>query len=549
MTRGEVYLKPNVLIEPLYNQWYAWPNLIPPATAAMYVANQHLKIMQSFVSAPQVHVSALKNPAMLGGPFLNYDASRAPAIRELRERTAREHAQMVEFADAVKTLDQILADESQGYSLEPVYQRVPDILKGYVELVYDLNNRASMRFMEGLLFRSRFYNPKSQSVAMSLVESDSRSFVFSTPRLKNDGHLHLDIPFNHEGLQELFKMKQMPREYGWIKEALGVDDDDDALFSSFFTTEAPPPPASYNGDGVRVRYFGHACVLIETRSTSILTDPVVSYPFPGASDRYTLADLPASIDYVLITHSHQDHCIFESLLPLRHRIKNLIVPKNNGGFIADPSLKLLLQQIGFDQVREVDEMETIAVDGGSIMAAPFLGEHGDLNVRTKNAYLVELNGKSLYLAADSNNLEPALYDHIHAISGDIDVLFVGMECDGAPMSWLYGPLMTKPLLRKLDQERRLDGSEHQKALAIVDRLRPSEIYVYAMGQEPWLTFLTSIKYTPQSRPIVESNKLVEECRTRGLTAERLFGHKELLLEPAVEPEKISTAYQGMGVWN
>jgi L-ascorbate metabolism protein UlaG (beta-lactamase superfamily) len=546
---GDVYLKPNVLIEPLYNQWYAWPNLIPPATAAMYVANQHLKIMQSFVSAPQVHVSALKNPAMLGGPFLNYGASRAPAIRELMERTARDHAQMVEFADAVKTLDQILADESQGYSLEPLYKRVPDILKGYVELVYDLNNRASMRFMEGLLFRSRFYNPKSQSVAMSLVESDSRSFVFSTPRLKNDGHLHLDIPFNHEGLQELFKMKQTPREYGWIKEALGVGDDDDALFSTFFTAAAPPPPASYDGAGVRVRYFGHACVLIETRSTSILTDPVISYPFPGGGDRYTLADLPASIDYVLITHSHQDHCIFESLMPLRHRIKNLIVPKNNSGFIADPSLKLVLQQIGFNQVREIDEMETIEVDGGYIMAVPFLGEHGDLNVRTKNAYLVELNGKSLYFAADSNNLEPALYDHIHAVFGDLDVLFVGMECAGAPMSWLYGPLTIKPLLRKMDQERRLDGSDHGKALEMVDRLRPSEVYVYAMGQEPWLTFLTSIKYTPQSRPIVESDKLVEECRTRGLTSERLFGHKELLLGSVAEPEKISVACQGMSVWS
>ncbi len=545
MTRGDVYLKPNVLIEPLYNQWYAWPNLIPPATAAMYVANQHLKIMQSFVSAPQVHVSALKNPAMLGGPFLHYDASRAPAVRELMERTARDHAQMVEFADAVKSLDQIVAEESQGYSLEPLYKRVPEILKGYVELVYDLNNRASMRFMEGLLFRSPFYNPKSQSVAMSLVESDSRPFVFSTPRLKNDGHLHLDIPFNHEGLQELFKMKQMPGEYAWIKEALGVSDDDDALFKTFFTDEAPPPSVAYDGDGVRVRYFGHACVLVETRGTSILTDPVVSYPFEGGVDRYTLADLPETIDYVLITHSHQDHCIFESLLPLRHRIRNLIVPKNNGGFIADPSLKRLLQQIGFNQVREVDDMETIEVDGGYIMAVPFLGEHGDLNVRTKNAYLVELNGKSLYFAADSNNLETKLYEHIHAASGDIDVLFVGMECDGAPMSWLYGPLMTRPLLRKMDQERRLDGSDHAKALEIVDRLRPSHVYVYAMGQEPWLTFLTSIKYTPQSRPIVESDKLVEECRARGLTAERLFGHKELLLEP--EAEMISVAGQGMSV--
>ena len=546
---ADVYLRPNVLIEPLYNQWYAWPNLISPATAAMYVANQHLKIMQSFVAAPQVHVSALKNPAMLGGPFINYDASHAPAIRELMGQTVRDHAHMVEFAKAVKTLDQMLADEGHGYSLEPLYRRVPDILKGYVELVYDLNNHPSMRFLEGLLFRSRFYNPKSQSVAMSLVESDSRSFVFSTPRLKNDGHLHLDIPFDHEGLRELFKMKQTPRTYKWIKEALGVRDEDDALFSTFFTEEAPPPPTSYEGDGVRIRYFGHACVLIETRNTSVLTDPVISYPFPGAGDRYTLADLPESIDYVLITHSHQDHCMLEPLMQLRHRIKHLIVPKNSSGFLADPSLKLVLQQIGFNQVREVDEMESIEVEDGYLMAVPFLGEHGDLNVRSKGAYLINLNGKSIFFGADSNNLEAALYDHIHDAAGPLDALFLGMECDGAPMSWLYGPLMTKPLLRKMDQSRRLDGSDHAKVLGIVERLKPSEVYVYAMGQEPWLTFLTSIKYTPESRPIVESEKVVAECLSRGMVSERLFGHKELLLESAAEPQKISVAYQGMSAWN
>ncbi len=37
--------------------------------------------------------------------------------------------------------------------------------------------------------------------------------------------------------------------------------------------------------------------------------------------------------------------------------------------------------------------------------------------------------------------------------------------------------------------------------------------MYAMGQEPWLTFLTSIQYTEQSRPIVDSNKLVVDCRS------------------------------------
>ncbi|HET6936383.1 MAG TPA: hypothetical protein VFI72_16190, partial [Candidatus Angelobacter sp.] len=29
-----LYLRPNVQVEPLIDHWYAWPHLIPPATAA-----------------------------------------------------------------------------------------------------------------------------------------------------------------------------------------------------------------------------------------------------------------------------------------------------------------------------------------------------------------------------------------------------------------------------------------------------------------------------------------------------------------------------------
>jgi PPOX class probable F420-dependent enzyme len=242
---------------------------------------------------------------------------------------------------------------------------------------------------------------------------------------------------------------------------------------------------------------------------------------------FEVLDLPDALDYVLITHNHQDHCMFETLLQLRHKIKTVVVPKSSGGGLADPSLKLILQNIGFPSVREIDEMESIEVEGGRLVGLPFLGEHGDLNIRTKIAHLINLKGKSILCAADSNNVEPLLYDHIRRLVGDVDVLFLGMECDGGPLSWLYGPLLSKPLARSQDQSRRLNGSDCEKGMGIVERLRPRQVYVYAMGQEPWLTYLTSILYTEESRPIVESNKLVAECRERGIVSERLFGSKEI----------------------
>ena len=192
MSSEKVYFRQNVLVEPLFNQWYAWANLIPPASAAMNIANSHLKIMDSFVANPQSHAAALKNPAMLGGPFINYQAGHAAQIKELAERTRQESAHLLEFAAAVKALDDLLEAEAKGFSMEPLYSRVPEPLRGYVELVYDLRNNPSIRFMEGLLYRSRFYSTASQRVALSLCESDHRSFVFSTPRLEGDGRLFLE---------------------------------------------------------------------------------------------------------------------------------------------------------------------------------------------------------------------------------------------------------------------------------------------------------------------------------------------------------------------
>jgi L-ascorbate metabolism protein UlaG (beta-lactamase superfamily) len=327
----------------------------------------------------------------------------------------------------------------------------------------------------------------------------------------------------------LFKMKFAASPYEYIRERLRIDQDSNELFSSFFTEEEPRRYDGYAGDAVRIRYFGHACILIEWQGHSILTDPVISYKDDLNHGQYTYADLPQEIDHVLITHGHQDHIIFEPSLQLRHKVKNFIVPRSSGVSVADPSLKLLMKTVGFKNVWEIDELETIEIPGGRIVSLPFLGEHSDLNIRTKTTYLIEIQGKRALLLADSNNLEPKLYEHIRELFGEVDALFIGMECEGAPMSWLYGPMMTIPLSRKNDQSRRLDGSNYEKGIAIVDLLKPKEVYVYAMGQEHWLSFLTSIQYTSESKPIVESDRLVNACKDRGLYAERLLTTKEIML--------------------
>lgn len=531
MSEPKKYLKPNVAMEPLFDRWYAWSHLISPATAAMNITDRHMTIMESYLAAPDIHAQAVLNPKMRGGPFMDLGGGRTSEVKDLLEKTLTKETKLIQFSKDIKALDKMLLSEAKGFGLETLYEKVPANLRGYVELYYDRNNNPGFRFFESLLYKSEYYNKKAQSIALWITNNDHRPFCLSTPRLDEPNVLHLEIPFDHPGIDELAKMKRVPQPLGYIKALLGISESQEALFETFFDETPPPEYQRYTGNKIRMRYFGHACILVETSDISILVDPLISYyGYHSDVEHFSDVDIPDVIDYVLITHNHQDHILFETLLPLRHKIKNLIVPRTCSGKLEDPDLRLMFKNIGFENVIAIDEMQTIRFADATLTGLPFIGEHSDLNILTKSCHLVEIGGFKLLFLADSRIMEPQLYKHIHDEVGDVDVMFLGMECDGAPLSWLYGPLMTKKLSRDQDGSRRLAGSDCSKGISLVDIFNPKEVYVYAMGQEPWLEFISSIKYTDESNPIVQSNKLVNICRERNLTAERLYGEKELLYE-------------------
>jgi hypothetical protein len=102
-----------------------------------------------------------------------------------------------------------------------------------------------------------------------------------------------------------------------------------------------------------------------------------------------------------------------------------------------------------------------------------------------------------------------------------------MECDGAPLSWLYGTYLSNPVNRRDDGSRRLSGSDAKRATVIVEETGCRQVYVYAMGQEPWMRYVTGLEYTPKSKQIVESDKLLKHCAEIGIAAERLRGCRTL----------------------
>src|SRR5262249_54592101 len=186
----------------------------------------------------------------------------------------------------VEAIGALLCKHAKGGSLAALYKLVPGSLRGYVELVYDAATQASARYIEALLYRSPHYDPTLQSIALRIISNDRRDPQFTTPLLAHDPSLSLRVPFAHDAVDDLFSMKTRPRPAEEMRERLGIHHDDAAQFRGLLTSQ-PPPPRRGAPQGVSIRYFGHACVLLETPEVSILVDPVISYAYPGGPGRYS----------------------------------------------------------------------------------------------------------------------------------------------------------------------------------------------------------------------------------------------------------------------
>lgn len=534
-------LADSTVIEPLVNRWSAWAHLIGPATASLHLMNYQLAALQSYLEDPAFHCAASRDPQLIGGPFIDIPVERASEVEQFLNETKAAMGDNLKFAAALTRFHNWVSEEATGQSLEPYYRELPDELRGYVELIYDYNNRPNIRLMEGLLYRSKYYKEQLQSLRLSRLARDSeRLFFMSTPRLSQADSIDFPIPFRDGLVDELFRLDLEPQPLEKIREILGLRASDDARLLPLLSEQPGSVAERWNDSVVRVKYFGHACVLIEWNGIAILTDAYVgAVPAEGGVSRFSYGDLPEKIDYILITHTHQDHFALETLLRLRHRLGTLVVPKSYGILYGDLSLKLMAGRLGFKSVIELDSMESIDLPGGMIIAVPFLGEHGDLG-HGKSAYVIRLGETQMLFGADSDCLDERLYRHVRETLGPIGTVYLGMECVGAPLSWSCGPLFPKKPDRLHDQTRRYHGCDSKAALALLEALEAERVFNYAMGQEPWVEYLLGLGLSEDSTQIKESNRLLAKARGRGfLFAERLYGKAVMYLTPTASRFEVS----------
>lgn len=526
-------LRKNVIAEPSVAGWYAWSYLLPPQTLAKYLKNHYQGIVTSYLREPETHRTALRQARFQGGPFVHEQGDEPYERIEQWYGTVREsYDRLFVLADAVDELEQKILPAQSGAALDEVYRQLPEALSGRVELFYNRDNRsADYRFIEPLLYASDYYDPGLQQVRFSTIAKDAREFALTTPVLEyTSDQLSVAVPLDSKELDAVFRGGLAPDELDRLTATLGLRDARADAFKAFFEQDQETAANVRKDAGEDViEYVGHACVFIRHRGTAFLVDPVISYSGYDRQDdgRFTFADLPERIDYVLITHNHQDHMLLETLLKIRHRVGRVVIAKSGNSSLVDPDLGRVLRALGFRDVVELGDLDSLETPGGTITALPFLGEHGDIRVRTKCGWLLDLDGTRVLFAADSTNVSPQLYARVAALIGTVDTVFIGMESVGAAASWLYGPLFPERLERRLDSGRRLRGCNFEQAAAIVDALDARSVYVYAMGQEPWLGAVMFVQYDETHPAIVDSDKLIEYVRQRGGAAKRLFLHERI----------------------
>jgi L-ascorbate metabolism protein UlaG (beta-lactamase superfamily) len=171
----------------------------------------------------------------------------------------------------------------------------------------------------------------------------------------------------------------------------------------------------------RVRWLGHATVLVELDGVRLLTDPLLRSRVLHLRRAAPLdAEGLEGLDAVLISHVHYDHLDLASLGRL-DRGARVLVPRGAGKLVA---------RRGFRSVEEVVEDETVPVGPVAVRAVP--ARHGSSRVLgTRSAalgYVLE-GSRRIYFAGDTD-LFPGM-----AELGPVDVGLIPI--------WGWGPGLGK----------------------------------------------------------------------------------------------------------
>ena len=235
-------------IEPLVNKWAVWSDLISPVPYSLHMVHYQMKVLESYLSDPEMHVEVCGDPNFSGGPFVNVSVERAHEVEQMLQEMKTRQAGNVRLAHAVPEFCNYINEQAKGQSLELFYAQIPDELRGFVELLYDYYSNPFVRYVESLLYESSYYRKDLQSLRIFVQQTDnSRPPFLSTPRLPESTQIEWNLPFADRESDEFFKLESAPQPLDRIRDILEVTPDQDHLLLPMPTKDPPVSPPKWDG--------------------------------------------------------------------------------------------------------------------------------------------------------------------------------------------------------------------------------------------------------------------------------------------------------------
>jgi L-ascorbate metabolism protein UlaG (beta-lactamase superfamily) len=244
---------------------------------------------------------------------------------------------------------------------------------------------------------------------------------------------------------------------------------------------------------MNVTYIGHATLLLELGSTTILTDPNFDPKLGRILPRVSapgiaLEHLPA-LDAILLTHAHADHLSFESLQRLPRTVP----------LYAPPVIAEWLRRLGYAHAVDLAPGGSATLKDVSIHAAAAThkgNRYGYDRWRSDaNMYLLDTGRESIFFAGDT-----ALVEDTHRLVDQM-LWAHGRELDLALLPIGYAPWWKQAGFRK-------GHLTHEDALALFERLRARQLVPYHWGTFRHVT-ATAYDAIRRLRERLESHHLSE----------------------------------------
>jgi L-ascorbate metabolism protein UlaG (beta-lactamase superfamily) len=213
--------------------------------------------------------------------------------------------------------------------------------------------------------------------------------------------------------------------------------------------------------GSRVTLVGHSCLLVETPSTRVLADPLLTVRGRPDYDRWDVLDEP--LDGIVISHAHWDHFNLDTLIRIDRRAAVVLPRRQAPASIVNLDMAQVVRELGFTDVRELLPWESTRIGDVEITAAPYHGEGtGRLSPRDWMTYRIAADGRALFCVVDGCR-DPF---------GDMDDV-VGAMARRGPIDMLFVPASgyEYPTNHYAERPLRITGEREQYTGGVPDVLR------------------------------------------------------------------------------